>query len=107
MYNNTAFGLMIFGSFFKLSFKYRDRTSIIGDILSSISSDPKGKTKTSIMRGANLNFDQANKYLHLLALKGLIKLEGPLGHQEIARYRLTRKGLTILREATMWRFTFK
>lgn len=103
MYTNASF-VLVFGRFFKLSFKYRDRTSIIEDIMSAINSDPKGKTKTSIMRGANLNFEQVNRYLHLLKLRGLIKAEDPLRSQELARYRLTTKGLGILREATIWRF---
>jgi predicted transcriptional regulator len=103
MYINASFSLL-FGNFFKLSFKYRDRASIIGDILSAINSDPKGKTKTSIMRGANLNLEQVNRYLQLLMLSGLIKAEEPLTSQELARYRLTKKGLSVLREYTIWRF---
>lgn len=103
MFSNVSFGL-VSGHFFKLSFKYRDRAVIIGDILDAINSDPKGKTKTSIMRRANLNLEQVNRYLDLLALRGLIRIGDPMGSQELARYRLTRKGLGILKEVSVWRF---
>lgn len=83
-------------------FKYRDRVNIIKDILETISSDPHGKTKTSIMRGANLNFEQVNKYLDFLIVCDAIKAANPLRSQELARYRLTRKGLGFLRNTEMW-----
>jgi predicted transcriptional regulator len=83
-------------------FKYRDRACIIRDILETISRDPKGKTKTSIMRGANLNFEQANKYLDFLIVCDAIRASNPLRNQELARYRLTRRGLRFLRNTEMW-----
>jgi len=47
MYPNF-FGLE-FGKILLSNFKYRDRATIIGDILDTIFRDPKGKTKTSII----------------------------------------------------------
>jgi len=102
MYTNYSINF-IFGKIVLSGFKYRDRASIIGDILDSINSDPKGKTKTSIMRGANLNFDQVNSYLRLLTLLGFIKPVDPLKSQEAFRYKLTSKGLQFARDAAMWR----
>lgn len=83
-------------------FKYRDRATIMRDILETINRDPKGKTKTSIMRGANLNFEQANKYLDFLILCDAIRAANPLRSQELARYRLTQRGLRFLRNTEMW-----
>lgn len=83
-------------------FKYRDRAIIMRDILETINRDPKGKTKTSIMRGANLNFAQANKYLDFLVLCDAIRAANPLRSQELARYRLTQSGLQFLRNTEMW-----
>jgi predicted transcriptional regulator len=87
-------------------FKYRDRAAIIRDILETIERDPKGKTKTGIMRAANLNFEQVNKYLDLLLLCDVIKAVNPLKSQEVARYRLTPKGLEYLKNAEMWSLMF-
>ena len=91
-----------FGRIFLSKFKYRDRAGIIRDILETINRDPKGKTKTSIMRGANLNFEQVNKYLDFLTLCDAIRATNPLRSQELARYRLTQKGLRFLRTTEMW-----
>jgi len=84
------------------NFKYRDRATIIGDILDTIYRDPKGKTKTSIMRATNLNFDQANKYLDHLIVSNIMKATDPLRSQEAARYKLTEKGITLLKNFHMW-----
>jgi predicted transcriptional regulator len=91
MYINPHFGVDV--DILLAKFKYRDRTSIVVDILGTIVKEPQGKTKTSIMRGANLNFDQANRYLELLLFNGFIKEAQPLGNQESARYKATKKGL--------------
>lgn len=94
MYTNLYFGVS--ASILLSEFKYRDRASIVVDILDTIRSEPKGETKTGIMRGANLNFEQANRYLELLVLRGFIKEADPLGSQELARYKATRKGLELV-----------
>jgi len=103
MYSNLSFSVF-FVKVFQSRFKYRDRASIIGDILDSINSDPKGKTKTSIMRGANLSLEQVNKYLHHLMVSGIIRTTDPLESQEIARYKLTATGLKFARDVAMWRY---
>jgi len=96
-----------FGKILLSGFKYRDRRTIIGDILGTVHREPRGKTKTSIMRGANLNFDQVNKYLQLLILRGLIKVDVPIRSQEIARYRVTEKGLQLTRTLEIGRLILK
>lgn len=104
---NTSLSLsMVFGNILHSGFKYRDRASIIGDILGSINSDPRGKTKTSIMRGANLSLDQTNKYIDLLMFCDVIRAVEPLKSQEVARYKLTQTGLRFAREFETWRYVF-
>ena len=103
MYTILSFD-MVFRNILASGFKYRDRASIVKDILDSINSDSKGKTKTSIMRSANLNFDQVNTYLELLMIKGLIRSAEPLRSQEIARYRLTQKGFVFARDIQNWSY---
>jgi len=74
-------------------FKYRDRVSIISDILKTVkNSSRKGKRKTQIMQSANLNYDQINKYLALLISNGYIKAERSQIHGGSV-YRATSKGL--------------
>jgi len=94
MYTNPYFGVS--ASVLMSEFKYRDRASIVVDILDTIRSEPKGETKTGIMRGANLNFEQANRYLELLVLRGFIKEVDPLGSQELGRYKTTKEGLELV-----------
>jgi predicted transcriptional regulator len=103
MYTNLSFGIA-FRSILASGFKYRDRARIVKDILDSINSDSKGKTKTSIMRGANLNVDQVNTYLEFLMIEGLIKPADPVKSQEIGRYRLTQKGFIYAREIENWSY---
>ena len=78
-------------------FKYRDRMSIISDILRTVTnSSGKGKRKTQIMQSANLNFDQVNKYLSFLISNGYIRIE----RSEVYRgpvYRATSKGLNFVK----------
>jgi predicted transcriptional regulator len=103
MYTNLSLDI-VFRSILASGFKYRDRARIMKDILDSINSDSKGKTKTSIMRGANLNLDQVNMYLELLMIEGLIRPSDPLKSQEISRYRLTQKGFIFAREIEKWNY---
>ena len=91
-----------FGRIFLSKFKYRDRTAIVAEILDTIYRDPKGKTKTGIMRAANLNFAQANQYLDNLLLCDIVKASDPLRSQEAARYRLTEKGCRFLKDFDLW-----
>jgi len=101
MFSNLPFSIE-FGKIFLSKFKYRDRATIIGNILDAIYREPRGKTKTSIMRDANLNFGQANKYLHLLMLCDIVKAADPLNSQELARYKLTERGFSLLRDFEIW-----
>ena len=96
-----------FGRIFLSTFKYRDRATIIGDILDTIYRAPKGKTKTSIMRSTNLNFDQANKYLNSLILCDIVKATDPLRSQELARYKLTEKGRSLLKNFDLWQLVLE
>jgi len=91
-----------FGRIFLSKFKYRDRATIVAEILDTIYRDPKGKTKTGIMRAANLNFAQANQYLNHLLLCDIVKATDPLRSQEAARYRLTEKGSRFLKDFDVW-----
>jgi len=75
--------------------------------LDTIYRDPKGKTKTSIMRSTNLNFDQANKYLDTLMLCDIVRAADPLRSQEAARYRLTSKGVNLLRNFDLWQIVLE
>jgi len=77
----------IFSSF---AFKYRDRATIIGDILISLARRPEGKRKTNIKQSANLSSDLLNKYLDLLLRNGYVILEDG----EV--YKLTPRGLKLL-----------
>ena len=96
-----------FGKLLLSRFKYRDRATIIGDILDTIYRDPKGKTKTGIMRSTNLNFDQANKYLNSLMLCDIVKATDPLRRQEAARYRLTQRGVVLLKNFDLWQLVLQ
>jgi predicted transcriptional regulator len=96
-----------FGRILLSTFKYRDRATIIGDILDTIYRDPKGKTKTSIMRSTNLNFGQANKYLNSLILCDIVRATDPLRSQEAARYKLTERGLSLLKHFDMWQLVLE
>lgn len=70
-------------------FTKRDRATIIADIIKSVRYNPSGKRKTHIMRNANLNFDQINKYLDLLIRNGYIVSDGRV-------YKPTARGLEFL-----------
>ena len=96
-----------FGKLLLSRFKYRDRATIIGDILDTIYRDPKGKTKTGLMRSTNLNFDQANKYLNSLILCDIVKATDPLRSQEAARYRLTERGVVLLKNFDLWQLVLQ
>jgi len=54
------------------SFKYRDRVTIIGDILKSVRMAREGKKLSQIMQSANLNYVQTKKYLNYLLNCGFL-----------------------------------
>ena len=53
-------------------FKYRDRVTIIFDILDTVKKSREGKRKTQIMQSANLNYAQTKKYLNYLTDCGFL-----------------------------------
>lgn len=69
---------------------YRDRLTIFAEILKTTKESKIGKKKTNIMRSVNLNYTQANKYLNLLLINGLLYLDSN------NRYRTTKKGLELV-----------
>lgn len=74
--------------------KYRSRIQIIVDILKVI--HKRGKARpTHILYGANLSHDRLKKYLKELEENGLIIKEDLRSY---VVYRLTSKGLKLLRE---------
>ena len=79
------------------NFKYRDRTAIMLDIMSTIRKYPVGKKKTQIMVGAKLNYNQTEKYLNFLVSEGLVSLS------DRRMYKLTNKGLDFLQIIEMQR----
>ena len=71
-------------------FKYRDRVTIIIDILNSIRRSRQGKKKTQIMQSANLNYGQMKRYLNYLTNQGFLEVNGR------RTYVLTSKGSEFL-----------
>jgi len=74
----------------RLTFKHRDRATIIADILGSLVRRPSGVRKSNIKQSANLSTYMLNKYLDLLLLNGLVKVE------DEGIYKTTTKGLKLL-----------
>ena len=72
------------------TFKYRDRVSIIGDILTTVKNSRKGRRKTQIMQSANLNYNQTKKYLDYLLDCGYLVVA------EKEKYRITNEGSRFL-----------
>jgi len=72
------------------AFKYRDRVTIIFDILKSVKNSRGGKRKTQIMQSANLNYTQTKKYLNYLTSFGFLMVtDGQI-------YRITSEGSKFL-----------
>lgn len=105
MYKNLQFGVAV--KILLSKFRYRDRANIVLDILDTVGRDPKGKTKTSIMRGANLNFAQVNRYLEALLFRGFIKEIAPIKSQELVRYIQTKKGFLVVKHLDPLRDAFR
>jgi len=76
----------------RLGFKHRDRALIIADILCSLIRRPQGTRKTHIKQSANLSTPLLEKYLSLLLLNGLVKVD------DEGIYRSTTKGLRVLQD---------
>lgn len=72
------------------TFKYRDRVSIISDILMTVKNSRKGRRKTQIMQSANLNYTQTKKYLDYLLTCGYLVVT------EKETYLITNEGSRFL-----------
>jgi len=71
-------------------FMKRDRVTILRDILRAVKDARRESIrKTNIMQSANLSTDQFKKYLTLMYINGLIKIDGD-------GYQLTDRGLAFL-----------
>jgi len=69
--------------------KSRGRTEIIADILQALANG--GATKTKIMYGAFLSFEQADDYLRYLAERELVHFD-----EASRRFTITRRGMKLL-----------
>lgn len=67
--------------------KYRSRTDIISEVLKIASG---GASKTRIMYGAYLSYDQLKDYLNVMLENGLLE-------RKATQYRATKKGLEFLK----------
>jgi predicted transcriptional regulator len=72
------------------AFKYRDRSGIMRDILSTVIASRDGRKKTQIMQSANLNYSQTKKYLHFMTNYGYIAVT------QRETYVITEKGCRLL-----------
>lgn len=75
---------------FSHAFKYRDRMTIMSDILKAVKDSRKGRRKTQIMQSANLNYIQTKKYLNYLLHHGFLVVT------EKETYLITEKGSRFL-----------
>jgi len=71
-------------------FKQRDRFTVFAEILKTTSKSKEGRTKTDIVKSANLSYAQANKFLSFLLTEGLLRLNMK------NRYKPTKKGLEFM-----------
>ena len=70
--------------------KYRSRTEIVSEIL-TLASSGEGISKTRIMYGAYLSYDQLKEYLSLLLVNRLLEKKG-------VQYKTTSKGLEYVKQ---------
>lgn len=81
-------------------FKNRGRVGIVADILDAVMRNGhRGRTKTQIMRGARLNYEQTTRYLDLLMLCDFIRGEKiSYGDRELICYSLTSNGFELFKQ---------
>jgi predicted transcriptional regulator len=79
------------------AFKYRDRTSIMTQILETVDTSREGRKKTQIMQSANLNYLQTKKYLNYMMNCGFLIVT------ERETYLITEKGHKFLYSIEMER----
>jgi len=85
---------------FARAFKYRDRTTIINDILQTVRKSKNGRKKTQIMQSANLNSIQTKKYLNYLTNYGFLVIT------EKQTYAITSKGSKFLQFVEIQRIRY-
>lgn len=79
------------------AFKYRDRTTIVSDVLKTVKDSRRGMKKTQIMQSANLNYIQTKKYLNYMLNYGFLVVT------ERDVYVITEKGNRYLQLIEMYR----
>ena len=81
-------------------FKNRGRIGIVVDILGTVSqTHPRGRTKTQIMRGARLSYDQTCRYLDFLMMCDYVRGQKiQKGDRELVSYSLTLQGFELFRQ---------
>jgi predicted transcriptional regulator len=81
-------------------FKHRGRVGIVVDILDTVRRNhPHGRTKTQIMRGARLSYDQTCRYLDFLTLCDFVRGQKiSQGDRELVSYTLTRNGFELFKQ---------
>ncbi len=81
-------------------FKNRGRIGIVVDILDTVRrTHPQGRTKTQIMRGARLSYDQTCRYLDFLMMCDIVRGEKlRQGDRELVSYSLTPQGFDLFRQ---------
>jgi len=79
------------------AFKYRDRTTIVSDVLQTVKDSRRGMKKTQIMQSANLNYIQTKKYLNYMLNYGFLVVT------ERDIYVITEKGNRYLQLIEMYR----
>jgi predicted transcriptional regulator len=81
-------------------FKNRGRIGIVVDIMDTVRrTHPHGRTKTQIMRGARLSYDQTCRYLDFLMMCDYIRGQKiQKGDRELVSYSLTLQGFELYRQ---------
>ncbi len=85
---------------FLAQFKNRGRIGIVVDILDTVQrTHPRGRTKTQIMRGARLSYDQTCRYLDFLMLCDYVRgAKISHGDREMTSYCLTPQGFELFKQ---------
>ena len=81
-------------------FKNRGRIGIVVDILDAVQrTHPRGRTKTQIMRGARLSYEQTCRYLDVLMMCDFVRgVQIHQGERELTSYCLTPHGFELFKQ---------
>jgi len=90
-------------------FKNRGRIGIVVDILDTVQRNhPHGQTKTQIMRGAGLSYEQTCRYLEFLTLCDMVRgTSSRQGAREFFSYHLTPRGFELVKQLYSLHMTMK